>query len=61
MSPQLAAHLADQETAECAAVDKTMHSLFGKDESKWSPSQTDTYLGAIARVHAAFHPEGRAA
>jgi hypothetical protein len=61
MSPQMAALLADQEQAECAAVDLTAHKAFGQDEREWEPAEKAVYLDAITRVHLAFHPERRAA
>jgi len=49
----------DAEMAQVAAVDVTLHEVFGRDESTWLPGQTADYLAAIGDVHARFHPEFR--
>lgn len=51
----------DAEMAHIAAVDATLHELYGINETAWSQAQTVAYLAAIAAEHGRFHPEQVAA
>lgn len=52
MTPQLAAAArVDAEQAEVAIADRILHALYGRDERKWTTSQVDAYLKAIAKAH----------
>jgi len=51
----------DAEQAELAAVDATLHEVFGRDETAWTEGQTQRYLAGIDVVHARFETHRSAA
>lgn len=54
----------DREEIELAEVDQLAHRKFGRDETRWTPSQWAAYLDSIATVHADYprnHPGEMAA
>lgn len=42
----------DLEEAELAEVDRLAHKRYGCDESKWRHDQRQSYIEAIAAIHA---------
>jgi len=51
----------DVEEQRLAEVDAAFVEYFGPVFSSWLPWQVESYLAAIARVHAEFAPSGVAA